>query len=63
MEALHVMAMDNVIIQMDCVHAMKETRDRIVLVIPTIYEQKHTPQISLPLINHSYSFLVNHFEL
>ena len=35
--SLHVMAMATVIIQLDCVHAMKETRDRIVLVILTNY--------------------------
>ena len=37
--ALHVMAMANVIIQLDCVCAMKETRDQIVLVILTNYEE------------------------
>ena len=39
-ETLHVMAMDNVIIQLDCVLAMKETRDLIVLVILSIYNQQ-----------------------
>ena len=37
--ARHVMAMANAIIQLDCVHAMKETRDRIVLVILTNHEE------------------------
>ena len=37
--ALHVMAMANVIIQLDCVRAMKEPMDLIVLVILTIYDQ------------------------
>ena len=33
------MAMANVIIQLDRVRAMKETRDQIVLVILTIYDE------------------------
>ena len=41
--ALHVMAMANVIIQLDCVLAMKETRDPIVLVTLSFYNQQIVP--------------------
>ena len=43
--------MANVIIQLDCVLAMKETRDLIVLVILPIYHQQILPEC--PVMSHN----------